>query len=208
MLACALLAPPGMKAQDTVVASGRNVGPVKPGDVLRVGVYRDKERSGDFLIDSRGIVQIPGIGDVMVGGFNPIQIKARLKDELAKQGLVDPDLSLQLLIRVNVLGEVKGAGVQTVDPGTNIIQLLTVVGGPTDQADLKRARVLRDGKSFQVDIESALQGSASGRVVLYSNDVLIVPARTGLFRRENIPTIVSSLTAFLAVVNLVVTLRR
>jgi len=40
--------------------------------------------------------------------------------------------------------------------------------------------VIRDGLAFKVDMESALNGSAAGRIVLYSNDVIVVGRRKGL----------------------------
>ncbi|MDQ6828568.1 MAG: hypothetical protein M3081_06840, partial [Gemmatimonadota bacterium] len=70
------------------------------------------------------------------------------------------------------------------------------------------AHVLRDGRSVQVDLESAMTGSATGRIVLFSNDVLIVPASNGFFTRENVTTLLGATTAILSVVNLVIALRR
>ncbi|MDQ6827505.1 MAG: polysaccharide biosynthesis/export family protein, partial [Gemmatimonadota bacterium] len=140
LIAGALAAPAAARAQDTVtVPVIRNVGPVKPGDVLRIVVYQQKDMSGDFLIDSRGITQIPGLGDIVVGGLSPVEIKDRLKQELVKIGIVDPDLSVQPLIRVSVLGEVKTPGIHPIDPGTNLLQLLAIVGGPAERADLRKA---------------------------------------------------------------------
>ena len=43
-------------------------------------------------------------------------------------------------------------------------------------ANLRRAQVLRDDHAFTVDLQSALGGSAAGRVALYSNDVVYIPA--------------------------------
>jgi len=73
-----------------------------------------------------------------------------------------------------------------VDPGVSLIQLVTLAGGPTEQANLKRAQVLRDDHAFTVDLQSALGGSAAGRVALYSNDVVYIPQRHSLLSRENI----------------------
>jgi polysaccharide export outer membrane protein len=196
-----------VRAQDTATTRLPNVGPVKPGDLLRIVVFQQKEMSGDFQIDSRGILQIPGLGDLPVGGMNPVQIKARLIQQLEKQGYSEPDLSLQPLIRVAVMGEVRTPGPQPIDPGTNLIQLLSIVGGPTERADLKKAHVLREGKSFPVDLGSAMNGSFTGRIVLFSNDVLVVPAKTGFFRSENFATIATVTGTLATLVNLVIILR-
>ena len=46
--------------------------------------------------------------------------------------------------------------------------------------------MVRQDQAFAVDLQSALGGSAAGRVALYSNDVVYVPQSHSLFSRENI----------------------
>lgn len=185
----------------------RSVGVLRPGDVLEIIVYRDKELSNKYLIDSRGFVQIPGLGVVQAAGLDPTQVKARLVDSLRARGFERPELSVQPLVRVSVLGEVRAPNLFPVDPGTSLLQLLTLAGGPTPNADLRKARVIRDGRAFTVDLESALGGGAAGRIVLYSNDYLIVPKKTG-FTRENLGLVLSGVGVLLTIVNVAVSLRR
>ncbi|MDQ6886308.1 MAG: polysaccharide biosynthesis/export family protein [Gemmatimonadota bacterium] len=197
------------EAQDTALAAvGRNVGVLRSADVLKIIVFRDKELSGDYMIDAQGFVQMPGLGDLQVAGLSPVQIKERIKQQLVKKGFNDPDVSVLPLIRVAALGEVRSPGPYSVEPGANLLQLLTIAGGPGDRANLRHVRVLRDGKAFFVDLEAALAGSASGRVVLYSNDVLYVPRRSGAFTRENLSFGLSLVGVVLTIVNLAVTTRR
>ncbi|HJU89860.1 MAG TPA: polysaccharide biosynthesis/export family protein [Gemmatimonadaceae bacterium] len=207
-VALGALAPRAARAQDTtsIIGSSRNVGVMRAGDVLDIVVYREREMSGKYLIDSRGIVQIPGLGDITAAGFTPTEIKQRLSDQLIRRGVANPEIAVSPLIRVSVLGEVRTPGLHPVDPGTTLIQLLTISGGPTDRADMRRAYVVRETQRFPVDLASALAGSATGRVVLYSNDVLVVPKRGGL-TRENISFGLTALGALLSIATLVVTLQ-
>ena len=207
-VALGALAPRAVRAQDTtsIIGSSRNVGVMRAGDVLDIVVYREREMSGKYLIDSRGIVQIPGLGDITAAGFTPTEIKQRLSDQLIRRGVANPEIAVSPLIRVSVLGEVRTPGLHPVDPGTTLIQLLTISGGPTDRADMRRAYVVRETQRFPVDLASALAGSATGRVVLYSNDVLVVPKRGGL-TRENISFGLTALGALLSIATLVVTLQ-
>jgi protein involved in polysaccharide export with SLBB domain len=114
---------------------------------------------------------------------------------------------VQPLIRVSVLGEVAKPGLHSIEPGTNLLQLLTLVGGPTDRASLKDARVVRGSRVVPVDLESAMNGSATGRVVLYSNDLLVVPVKRGL-NRESMAVILTGVTTAVTIANLFITLRR
>ena len=197
-----LLAQPPML--DTVVS----VGVMRPGDELNLQVYRDKELTGKYLIDSRGYVQIPGLGVIAVAGMSPAQATERLREQLIKRGTANPELAVYPLIRVSVLGEVVKPGLYSVDPGTSLIQLVTLVGGPTNNSDLTRATVIREGKRVPVDLRSALQGSATGRLVLYSNDVLVVPRRSTFWSRENLAFVFTGLSLAIAIMNLMIISRQ
>jgi protein involved in polysaccharide export with SLBB domain len=181
----------------------RPTGTLRSGDLLKVRVYRDSELSGQYLIDAQGNVQIPGVGVVRAAGLDPTQISERLVDALRGRGFRSPEIAVQPLIRVSVLGEVRTPGLYPVDPGVSLIQLLTLAGGPTEHANLKRAQVLRDDRAFTVDMQSALAGSAAGRVGLYSNDVVYVPPRRSVFSRENVGLMATLASLALSVVTLI-----
>lgn len=201
-------------AQDTVhvavppvdttgqAAVERSVGVLRPGDGLKIAVWREKELSGEYLIDARGLVQIPGLGDIVVAGLTPMEVKARLSEQLIRRGIVSPEISVQPVIRVSVLGEVRNPGLLSVEPGTNLIHLITLAGGPTERANMKAVRVIRSGRPYEVDLQSALSGSSAGRVVLFSNDVVFLDRKRGL-TRENLSFGMNLLTAVLSIVSVV-----
>lgn len=172
-----------------VDTAARPTGALRQGDILNLKVYRDSELSGKYLIDARGDVQIPGLGTIRAAGLTPVQINDRLVEAMRVRGFRDPELAISPQIRVSVLGEVRLPELYSVDPGVSLIQLLTLAGGPSDRADLRHTRVIRDGREFIIDLQSALEGSPAGRVGLYSNDVVYIPKRGGA-TRENITFIV------------------
>lgn len=213
LLACPLAAPISARAQTPVPAppvdttQRRQVGALRPGDVLKIVVFRDKELSNEYPIDARGFVQIPGLGVIQVAGLDPTEVSDRLKLALVERGFARPEISVQPLIRVSVLGEIRSPNVYPVDPGTSLLQLLTVAGGPTDRARLRDTRVIRDGHAFRVDMESALQGSAAGRIVLYSNDVVVVGRKRGL-TTDNLGVTLTAASLILAVLNIAFLVRQ
>ncbi|GAC1651993.1 MAG: hypothetical protein NVS4B3_13570 [Gemmatimonadaceae bacterium] len=183
----------------------RSVGALRPGDVLKIAVYRDKEISGDYLIDSRGFLQMPGVGVITAAGLDPAQVTDRIRQGLIKRGFESPEIAVQPLVRVSVLGEVRTPALLPVEPGTSLIRLLSIAGGPSERADLRRVRVIRDGRVYEVDVGSGLGGSAAGRVVLFSNDVVVVPRRSG-WTQENFAFLLGSVSALATVINLIVSL--
>jgi protein involved in polysaccharide export with SLBB domain len=180
----------------------RSVGVLRPGDGLKIGVWGEKELSGEYSIDARGVVQIPGLGDIVVAGLTPMEAKGRLSEQLIRRGIVAPEISVQAVIRVSVLGEVRNPGLLSVDPGTNLIHLITLAGGPTERGNMRAVRVIRAGRPYEVDLQSALSGSSAGRVVLFSNDVVFLDRKRGL-TRENLSFGLSMLTAVLSIVSVV-----
>jgi polysaccharide export outer membrane protein len=192
------------RAQDTTRAGiiadslSRSVGVLRPGDAVKIAVFRDTELTGEYLIDSRGQLQIPGLGVIQAAGLDPDQLKTSIRQALIQLGTTNPQIAVQPLVRVSVLGEVRAPALYPVDPGISLIQLLTIAGGPTPNANLRRTRVVREGHVFEVDLESALTGSASGRIVLYSNDVVVVPKKSG-FTRETLQLVLSMTTAALSI---------
>ena len=191
--------PPPAPVQDTLPS--RRVGVLRPGDLLKIAVFRDKELSGDYPIDARGYVQIPGLGVIKAAGLEPTDVTDRLRLALVERGFARPEISVQPMIRVSVLGEVRSPNVYPVDPGTSLLQLLTVAGGPSERARLKETRVIRDGQAFRVDMEAGLKGSAAGRIVLYSNDVVVVGRKKGL-TGENIGLTLTAASLLLTILNI------
>ena len=188
-----------------VDSTTRDVGTIRPGDLLALVVYKQPELSGTFLIDVRGFVNIPGIGSFRVAGYTPTQLRQIFADAMAGK-VLNPDFTVDVRIRVFVNGEVRTPNLYPVEPGTTLLQILTIAGGPTERADLRNTRVIRDNKTFIVNLESGLSGSGAGRVILFSNDYVIIDRKRG-FTRETLAFALGSVTALLTLVNLVIQLR-
>ena len=199
--------PPPADVRTPGAVAERPVGGLRPGDLLRVTVFREKELSGEFLIDARGDVQIPGVGVLRVVGLEPQQAQQKIVEGLRSRGFSAPEVALQARVQVSVLGEVRNPALYPTEPGTSLLQLITLAGGPTERANLRATRVMRDGRVFEVDLEQALSGSAAGRIVLYSGDYIIVPRRTGL-TRESVSFALSMVTAVAATAAAILSLRR
>lgn len=86
--------------------------------------------------------------------------------------------------KVFVLGEVRTPGAFSLLPNMRLSQLLAMAGGPTDQAVLKSARIVRGGASnpqfIEADFQKVLeQGDQSQDLRLQANDVIVLP-RSGI----------------------------
>ncbi len=183
-------------------------GPVRAGDLLNLRVYRDSELTGKYLIDAEGNVQIPGLGTVAVAGLTPPAVTARLAEALRDRGFRTPEIAVWPEIRVSVLGEVRVPALYSVAPGARLIEVLTLAGGPTERANLRRVRVLREGRAREIDLRRSLAGEGGSPVTLYSNDVVYVPSRRGFFNQENLTLVATFLSVALSAITLIQVTKR
>jgi polysaccharide export outer membrane protein len=184
------LPPPQVPAPRAIDSTALPTGTLRSGDILQLKVYRDSELSGSYLIEANGFVQIPGLGTIRAAGLRPDQVTQAMVEAMRGKGFREPELAVRPMIRISVLGQVRLPNLYSIDPGLSLLQLITMAGGPNDHADLRHTRVIRDGKPYVVDLEAALHGSASGRIALYSNDVVFIPPKHGL-TKENVTFVVT-----------------
>ncbi|ACF46790.1 conserved hypothetical protein [Prosthecochloris aestuarii DSM 271] len=92
-----------------------------------------------------------------------------------------------ILMYVNVLGEVYKPGQHIVRQDADISTVLSMVGGSNDDANLKKAKVLRykpdeDGKQiYSVNLKDYLEeGDRSTFVELKPNDTIVIPEKKGI----------------------------
>ena len=87
---------------------------------------------------------------------------------------------LKLKLKVNIWGQVRSPGEYIVEDGTNIIGLISLAGGPTDYANLKKVKIIRhvDGKKqiIKIDIKKFVDSPETMKIPeLKPGDVVIVP---------------------------------
>jgi len=98
---------------------------------------------------------------------------------------------------VFVYGQVVRPGVYPVEDNSSLLQVLTQAGGTTDQADLRKIRVLIDqGRTSSVavvDVQEHISRGNPPDFPIHAGDTVVVPRRSGLWR-----TVWSGTTQFLA----------
>lgn len=192
---------PGAMAQDRA-APGDMVAEsvtLRPGDVVRVRIWREDDLSGEFPVDEDGAVVLPLLGKKQVGGMTG----PRLRDELMEAYAVhlrNPSISIIPLRRLNILGEVGRPGIYQVDPTVSLAEAVALAGGATGAGDLDRIVIVREGKVMQKRVSAQHTINA---VDLRSGDQIIVQQRSWFERNS---TFVISL--LLSVTSIVINLAR
>jgi polysaccharide export outer membrane protein len=88
----------------------------------------------------------------------------------------------QLLIKVNVWGEVLKPGLVEVPDNTDLLTLISVAGGPTENAKLSKVKIKRNfsqNKILTVNVKDYVQnGKAEEIPMIKPGDTVIVPRKS------------------------------
>lgn len=151
---------------------------VRPGDVLRLKFWPEQQYSGDYQVETSGVVAIPLLGEINVGGQPLSAVRDTVRTRyrmLTNNGVA----IVSLQFRVSVLGQVARPGLYPVDATQSVFDALSQAGGPTDRADLAHVRLLRNDHAVILDAATALAtGSPMLSVLLESGDRIVVPAKS------------------------------
>jgi protein involved in polysaccharide export with SLBB domain len=172
-----------------------------PGDVVRVAIWREPDLGGEFLVDERGVITLPMIGDQEVSGLTVGELRTRLVERF-RVNLRNPSITVTPMRRVQILGEVNRPGNYTLDPTTTLAGAIAMAMGANPHGDLRRVSVVRDGQVLQTQV-SASQTLAT--VEVRSGDQIFVGQKSWLARNSvavitaalMIPTAVTSLIALI-----------
>ena len=66
----------------------------KPGEKIKITVYREEELSGFYEIDRKGHIVFPLIGEVKAAGLTVAQLQDKIGTSLANGYLVNPQVSV------------------------------------------------------------------------------------------------------------------
>jgi protein involved in polysaccharide export with SLBB domain len=87
-------------------------------------------------------------------------------------------LTVNFYFRINVFGEVKIPGSYYLKNGDNLANLLAQAGGPTEQGNLNKVRVLSLGRERVLNFQKILRNANNiNQLDLQPGDVVIVPRR-------------------------------
>jgi protein involved in polysaccharide export with SLBB domain len=172
---------------------------LRPGDILRIEIWREEDISGDYVVDEAGEVTIPLLGTRRVTGIAIRELRSTLIEDF-RVHLRNPSISIVPLRRVNVLGDVNRPGLYSIDPTVSLAGAVALAGGASASGDLNRVRVIRDGVTIR---ERVGAGETLTSLDIRSGDQIIVDRRSWFERNSTF-----LVSAVLSVTGIVITLMR
>lgn len=167
---------------------------LRPGDAVRLTVWREEDLSGEFSIDDRGVVTLPLLGERRVAGLQATELRDTLLRDF-RGYLQTPSIEVAVLRRITVLGAVNQPGLYTVDTTVTLREAIGLAGGVAPAGDDSDIRLTRDGRVVRRGIDG---GSRIADVDIRSGDEIVVGERSWLER--NSAPLLGSLIAAAAVI--------
>ena len=154
---------------------------LRPGDALRVTVWRQPELSGEYEITGDGSIRHPVFQQVQVTGIPQAEIVSRLRTVLLRYS-TNPEFVAVPLFRVTVGGEVLRPSLYAFPPEMTVAQAVASAGGISPRGRLTGVRLIRDGRETTLNLASP--DAEAARLTVHSGDQIIVPQRTAVALRE------------------------
>lgn len=179
---------------------------LSPGDRLQLRIENGDEFSGFYEVDVDGTINLPYMPPIQVAGVGPYEARLRITHALVNAGYFRRNLvAVTLLvqqwstIQVSVSGAVFAPGLVSVNvrkpedkalksdqvsgdyPSERFVSAaLRAAGGVRPDADVHRIVLIRQGRSYKLDLSGVPVGLPADRHALVAGDQLIVPS-TGVF---------------------------
>lgn len=166
--------------------------PVNAGDELDIFVWGEERMQRAVRVQPDGTFAFPLAGTIKASGRNVSDIASEIRERIGVNYRSDPpDVTVSVRdatgMRFYVVGKVRLPGSYTSGTAPNILQALSVAGGPAEFADVKNAVILRQSPGGQVvervELARLLKGGRALHAgalavplpTLSSGDVLVVP---------------------------------
>ena len=157
---------------------------LRPGDVVQVKVYQEEDLTSISRIGKEGTLVMPLLGSVKVSSNTLAEATVILRDLLAKDYLINPQVSLNVTEfakrRFTVLGEVQKPGTYDMptDESVSLLQAIATAGGYTRIGNPRRITVQRtvdkNNTLLKLDAEAMAKNKQQQPFVVLPDDVIIV----------------------------------
>lgn len=165
----------GANATDTYI--------VQPGDLLTISVWKEKDLQGDVAVRPDGGLNFPLVGDVAASGRTVEQLR---KDIAAKLAKYVPDPVVTVIVKqslgnlIFVIGNVNKPGSFPAMRNMDVMQALSIAGGPTPFASLNKIKILRrmngELKAIPFKYSKVEKGEhLEQNIILQGGDTVVVP---------------------------------
>jgi protein involved in polysaccharide export with SLBB domain len=161
---------------------------LSPNDMISVTVYQEDELKTETIIDKNGMVMLPLLGQVKIGGMTTEQATSRIQQLYDKDFLVNPKINLIVEHfaerRFAVLGQVQHPGNFDFpqNESVNLMEAIAISGGYTRLGAPSKVSVRRiengSPKIFNIDAGEMSKDPTKKPFEVLPGDIITVGERT------------------------------
>lgn len=136
-----------------------------------------KKEEPNYLVRENGFVKLPMVGDVYLEGYSLFQADSLLQTKFAEFYTNPYVLTTLANRRVIVLGPLGGKVIPMENPNMNMIEVIALYGGITNDAKAYNLRLIRgDLKNPHVQIIdlSTIEGMKKANLQMLPNDIIYI----------------------------------
>lgn len=153
---------------------------VGPGDEIVLRAWGQIEANLQLTVDRNGMLVIPKVGAVFVGGMRYQDMQGAIHAEMSKiYRNFEMAVTMGQLrgIQVFMIGLARQPGSYTVGSMSTLVNALFAAGGPSSKGSMRRIQVKRGNKVItEFDLyDMLLKGDTSRDVRLRQGDVIVIP---------------------------------
>lgn len=189
---------------------------VGEGDILAIKVYDNADLDTTVRVGGDGVISMPLLGPVKVGGMDVPSIAKYIEGLLANGYLLSPQVNVFVeeyrSKKVTILGEVNRPGLNELQGSISLLELISRAGGLTEAAGglitIKRKTSNTDDEKKVINIEIKKlieQGDTNLDISIQDGDSIYVAKagvfyvtgeveRPGSFKYDEKPTVLKALT--------------
>jgi polysaccharide biosynthesis/export protein len=156
---------------------------IAPEDVLTIDVWKEPEISRTVPVRRDGKISLPLLNDLQAAGLTPTQLGSEIVERL-RATIVHPQVTVIVAqmssLRIYILGQVTRAGAYPLVPDMTVMQALSIAGGFTPYANLRKVYVMRTengvSKIFPMNYKEVIKGrKPQQNISLKPGDTIVVP---------------------------------
>lgn len=171
---------------------------IQAGDMLSYRVWPNAELSGEFPVETTGLVYLPMLGGVAVGGKTVDEVRTQLREMYGKtvQGSTQPVVTVTAQFAFSITGGVADPGFYEGTAGMSVFDAVSRAGGFRNEAVPKYVEVAhQNGRTDRIDIQNKGAEGQSGlaSVQMQSQDRIIVPIAHRTFTTQNLYSVLQLL---------------
>jgi protein involved in polysaccharide export with SLBB domain len=177
------LAPAVAQSSKSVASDSLQRGDLlRPGDIIKLNVWREPEWSGEYAVDEAGVAVLPRIGGVRVTSMSPDSLRRFLVDSLGRF-LRNPSIEVVQLRRVQILGAVRNPGLYPVPPTVSVGDAVALAGGATPDGKADKVVLRRNGERLSINLT---KDTPLADTPIRTGDELFVPQRSWVSRNTGL----------------------